>query len=194
MVAEMSKEETKNSTDAGVEILKNEPFENEHGKGQYTHKIYHVGSRLPRFITAIVPSSALKLEEEAWNGYPYCKTVLTNPFLGERFKLTITSRHFADAGTQENVHSLDEKQLKQREVVYIDIANDKVEEKDYSEKTDPTKFHSELTGRGPFTGDWIKTTQPIMCCYKLVEMKFKVLGLESAVESFVGKVCRCAAE
>jgi len=30
--------------DAGVEILKNEPFENEEmGKGQYTHKIYHLG-------------------------------------------------------------------------------------------------------------------------------------------------------
>jgi hypothetical protein len=29
--------------DAGVEILKNEPFENEEMKGQYTHKIYHLG-------------------------------------------------------------------------------------------------------------------------------------------------------
>ena len=36
----MSKEET--SGGEGVEVLKNEPFENELGKGQYTYKIYHV--------------------------------------------------------------------------------------------------------------------------------------------------------
>jgi len=40
-IAMMSKEET--SGGEGVEILKNEPFENEAmGKGQYTYKIYHV--------------------------------------------------------------------------------------------------------------------------------------------------------
>ncbi|VDO60612.1 unnamed protein product [Schistosoma margrebowiei] len=33
---------------SGVEILKNEPYENgPGGKGQYTFKIYHVGSHLP---------------------------------------------------------------------------------------------------------------------------------------------------
>lgn len=26
----------------GVEVLVNEPFENEYGKGQYTHKVYHL--------------------------------------------------------------------------------------------------------------------------------------------------------
>lgn len=41
-VAEMSKQET--TGDTGVEILKNEPFEDDvMGKGQYTHKIYHLG-------------------------------------------------------------------------------------------------------------------------------------------------------
>ncbi|OLY79298.1 Phosphatidylinositol transfer protein beta isoform [Smittium mucronatum] len=28
----------------GVEIVKNEPYDNEHGKGQYTYKIYHFQS------------------------------------------------------------------------------------------------------------------------------------------------------
>ncbi|KAJ1800137.1 hypothetical protein LPJ59_001308, partial [Coemansia sp. RSA 2399] len=27
----------------GVEVVKNEPYDNEKGKGQYTHKIYHFG-------------------------------------------------------------------------------------------------------------------------------------------------------
>lgn len=38
--AEASKNETGGGD--GIEILKNEPFENENGKGQYTYKIYHL--------------------------------------------------------------------------------------------------------------------------------------------------------
>lgn len=40
-MAEASKNETGGGE--GVEVLKNEPYENEDGeKGQYTHKIYHL--------------------------------------------------------------------------------------------------------------------------------------------------------
>jgi hypothetical protein len=39
-VAEQSKEETGDGD--GVEIRKNEPYENEMGKGQYTYKVYHL--------------------------------------------------------------------------------------------------------------------------------------------------------
>lgn len=31
-------------------------------------------SRLPGWVKAFVPGNALKLEEKAWNAYPYCKT------------------------------------------------------------------------------------------------------------------------
>lgn len=39
-VAEASKNETGGGE--GVEVLKNEPYENNGEKGQYTHKIYHL--------------------------------------------------------------------------------------------------------------------------------------------------------
>ena len=64
------------------------------------------------------------------------------------------SKHFADNGTQENVHKLEGDQLKQREVDMIDIAFDEVPEKEYEAECDPTKFHSEKTNRGPLTADW----------------------------------------
>ena len=36
---------------SGVEILVNEAYENgPGGKGQYTHKLYHIGSHLPGII------------------------------------------------------------------------------------------------------------------------------------------------
>jgi len=181
-VAEVSKEQT--SGDAGVEVLKNEPYDNEHGKGQYTHKIYHLGSRLPGWARAVAPASALLLEEEAWNAYPYCKTILTSPFMGDKFKFIIETRHFADKGDQENVHKLPEKEWKKTDVQLIDITNP-VAEKDYKEEEDPTKFHSEKAGRGPLEEGWIKDADPVMCAYKLVTVEFKWWGLQTKVENFI---------
>uniref|UniRef100_A0A4W4F5B0 Phosphatidylinositol transfer protein alpha isoform n=1 Tax=Electrophorus electricus TaxID=8005 RepID=A0A4W4F5B0_ELEEL len=72
-VAEASKNETGGGE--GVEVLKNEPYENEDGeKGQYTHKIYHLHSKVPTFVRVLAPSSALNIHEKAWNAYPYCRT------------------------------------------------------------------------------------------------------------------------
>jgi len=171
--------------DAGVEILKNEPFENEEmGKGQYTHKIYHLGSRLPAWARALAPASALMLVEEAWNAYPYCKTILTSPFMEDKFRFIIETRHCADRGDQDNVHKLSEKELKRREVEIIDITSP-AEKKDYKEEEDPTKFHSEKTGRGPLEEGWIEKADPVMCAYKLVTVEFKWWGLQTKVENFM---------
>lgn len=67
-----SREETQGDT--AIEILANEPFENERGKGQYTHKVIHLGSKVPRIVAALLPASALVMDEKSWNAYPYCRT------------------------------------------------------------------------------------------------------------------------
>ncbi|KAJ8287127.1 hypothetical protein GJAV_G00047960 [Gymnothorax javanicus] len=43
-------------------------------KGQYTHKIYHLKSKVPTFVKMIAPEGALVFHEKAWNAYPYCRT------------------------------------------------------------------------------------------------------------------------
>ena len=69
-------------TESGVEILINEPYsDGPGGSGQYTHKIYHVGSHLPGWFKSLLPKSALTVEEEAWNAYPYTKTRYKCPFV-----------------------------------------------------------------------------------------------------------------
>jgi len=181
-VAKLSSQETSNGE--GVEVLKNEPYSDATGTGQYTEKIYHVGSRLPGWVKAFIPGSALKLEEKAWNAYPYCKTVLKNGWIGDRFTFTIESRHFNDNGSQENVHNLTPEQLKKREVDFIDIAADKIDKKEYKKEEDPTLVKSEKTGRGPLTEGW-KEKQPLMCCYKLVTVEFHMFGLQGKVESYL---------
>ncbi|KJH44552.1 phosphatidylinositol transfer protein [Dictyocaulus viviparus] len=61
--------------DSGVVILTNKPYKDgPGGAGQYTFKIYHIGSKIPMWIRSVLPSSALEVHEEAWNAYPYTKT------------------------------------------------------------------------------------------------------------------------
>lgn len=88
---------------SGVEIIVNEPYDDgPGGNGQYTRKIYHVGSHLPGWIKGLLPKSALTVEEEAWNAYPFTKTRYTCPFV-EKFSLEIETYYFPDNGYQENV-------------------------------------------------------------------------------------------
>lgn len=60
-----------------------------------------------------MPKSALTVEEEAWNAYPYTKTRYTCPFV-EKFSLEIETYYFPDDGHQENVFHLDGSDLRNR--------------------------------------------------------------------------------
>ena len=158
-VAEASKNETGGGE--GVEVVKNEPYEDvpllggKFTKGQYTYKIYHLASKVPPLVRALAPKGSLEIHEEAWNAYPYCKTVLTNPgYMKDNFCICVETYHFADRGTSENLHELTPEKLKQREVVLIDIASDPVTRGDYKADEDPTQFKSSKTGRGPLSGSW----------------------------------------
>uniref|UniRef100_A0A8C4P7S1 Phosphatidylinositol transfer protein alpha isoform n=1 Tax=Dromaius novaehollandiae TaxID=8790 RepID=A0A8C4P7S1_DRONO len=74
-VAEASKNETGGGE--GVEVLVNEPYERDGERGQYTHKIYHLQSKVPTFVRMLAPEGALNIHEKAWNAYPYCRTGMT---------------------------------------------------------------------------------------------------------------------
>lgn len=60
--------------DSGLEILVNEPYKTENESGQYTHKVIYLGSKMPRIVAALLPSSLKRMEEKAWNAYPKCRT------------------------------------------------------------------------------------------------------------------------
>lgn len=79
-----------------------------------------------------------------------------------------------------------EAQLKRRKVTLIDIAVDKGSEN--KPETDPSKFRSERSGRGPLTRGWIEETQPIMCCYKLASINIKLGWITGTAESIIEKV------
>ncbi|XP_019362210.1 PREDICTED: phosphatidylinositol transfer protein beta isoform [Gavialis gangeticus] len=190
-VAEASKNETGGGE--GIQVLKNEPYEKDGEKGQYTHKIYHLKSKVPGFVRMIAPEGSLVFHEKAWNAYPYCRTIVTNEYMKDDFFIKIETWHKPDLGTLENVHNLDPNTWKSVEVVHIDIADrSQVEPGDYKADEDPALFQSVKTKRGPLGPNWKKELAadedcPKMCAYKLVTIKFKWWGLQNKVENFIQK-------
>ncbi|KAJ4919410.1 hypothetical protein JOQ06_023051, partial [Pogonophryne albipinna] len=181
-VAEASKNETGGGE--GVEVIANEPYEKDGEKGQYTHKIYHLNSKVPGIIRKLAPKNSLGVHEEAWNAYPYCKTavygvcvnnsfsfcplspplctvpfdaVLTNEYMKDKFSITIETWHKPDMGDQENVHGLEKSKWDKVHIVDIDIADkNSISPKDYNPEHDPAIFKSVKTGRGPLGPEWKK--------------------------------------
>lgn len=202
-VAEASKQETGGGD--GVEILVNEPFSTtahspsppllngdpRYTSGQYTYKCYHLSQKLPGIVRTLAPSSALKLNEVAWNAYPYCRTVLTNSFLGDSFSVKIESLHSSDI-TLQNAHQLSEEELAEREVIIIDIGNITPADKDYRPDEDPTTFRSQKTYRGPLKPHWWRDNYegPIMCAYKLVSCECKIRLFQGRLEAMLQSIVR----
>ncbi|MCP9260768.1 Phosphatidylinositol transfer protein beta isoform [Dirofilaria immitis] len=124
--------------------------------GIYTHKIYHTKSKSPWALRKIFPDAAFVLHEECWNAFPYCKTVIKNPdYMKDNFYIIIESMHLPDKGNTEN---------------------------DITPETDVREFKSKKTGREKLSKDWIQTTKPVMCCYKVVQVHFKMFGFQTMVE------------
>ncbi|KAM9733361.1 phosphatidylinositol transfer protein alpha isoform-like [Menidia menidia] len=194
-VAEASKNETGGGE--GVEVLVNEPYTKDQETGQYTHKVYHLQSKVPNIIRMIAPKGSLEVHEKAWNAYPYCRTSespCSNTYMKEKFMIKIETWHKPDMGDQDNVHGLEESTWKGVEVIDIDIAdNSVISQKDYKAEQDPAIFKTKKTGRGPLGPDWKKELSnnpncPHMCAYKLVTVEFKWLGLQNKMENFIQKV------
>lgn len=187
MIAKHSHEQSGNGE--GVAVVKNEPCDHpEHGKGQYTEKQIFLSSRLPTWVANFVPN-IFYVTEKAWNFYPHTITEYTCSFI-PRFSISIDTRYEDNKGTSENSLELSEEELAAREVDFVDIAFDELAEKYYKEEEDLTKFQSKKTERGPLSPDWKDTSDPIMCSYKLVRVKFEVWGLQTRVESYVHKAIR----
>ncbi|KAL5016500.1 hypothetical protein ScPMuIL_006089 [Solemya velum] len=195
MIQKKSREESQGAG-SGVEIIVNEPYKDgPGGSGQYTYKIYHIGNHLPGWFRAILPKSALRVEEEAWNAYPYTKTRYRCPFI-EKFLLEIETKYLNDGGEETNIFNLKDAADQQRVVDYLDIVKDPIPSNDYKREEDPKIFVSQKTGRGPLTESWReeyskanrdpdKKHSCIMTAYKLCRVEFRYWGMQNKIERFI---------
>ncbi|XP_069493512.1 cytoplasmic phosphatidylinositol transfer protein 1-like [Ambystoma mexicanum] len=181
----ISKHSHEQSSDGeGVEVVINEPFEHPvYGQGQYTEKRLHLNRKLPTWIRGFVPK-IFYIIEKAWNYYPYTITEYTCSFL-PKFQIRIETKFENNNGCNENVFS--ENSTPPEDICQLDIAFDEIPQAYYKKTEDLTLFHSKKTGRGPLLEGWRKLSQPIMCSYKLVTVKFEVYGFQTKVENFTHK-------
>jgi len=63
------------------------------------------------WFKGLLPKSALSVEEEAWNAYPYTKTRYTCPFV-EKFSLEIETYYYPDNGTHDNVFKMSQSEVR----------------------------------------------------------------------------------
>uniref|UniRef100_A0A3P8XEP5 DDHD domain-containing protein n=1 Tax=Esox lucius TaxID=8010 RepID=A0A3P8XEP5_ESOLU len=192
MIQKKSREESCGEG-SGVEILENRPYvDGPGGSGQYTHKVYHIGKHIPSWFCSILPQSALRVEEESWNAYPYTRTRYTCPFV-EKFSIDIETYYKPDTGTQE-CFSLSTAEKRFLTDDPIDIVKDYIAPHEYLAEEDPKLYVSEKTQRGPLTDDWIElinqnpTQNPVMCAYKLCKVEFRYWGMQSKIERFIHDV------
>lgn len=183
MVMKMQQEST--TGDEGVEVLQNRPFsDDEFGGGQYTSKFYHLQSKAPSWLTTFAPADALVMQEEAWNAYPKCRSVVKSPYFS-KFFMSIDTIHKADNGYSENVHGLSEDQLAVRQVEVIDIASAATDYWSYivgRNNVDLSNFQSARCGRGPLLEGWQDHCSPVMTAYKLVTVDAPYWGFGSRLE------------
>lgn len=194
-VNEQSRRETGGGE--GVEIRENKPFtgmsflDGKYTSGQYTYKIYKVETKLPKFLRTIfrtvMGKGGLDLHEEAWNAYPYCKTVITNPnYMKDSFKVVIESLHLPDNGKSQNVLGKDKKEL---DITVIDLLDVIKEKSNMTGAVDgnPVDYVSKSAKRGPLDPNtWLETADPIMTCYKTVSIHCKWgIGLQNTLENFL---------
>uniref|UniRef100_A0A8C6RG23 Phosphatidylinositol transfer protein beta isoform n=1 Tax=Nannospalax galili TaxID=1026970 RepID=A0A8C6RG23_NANGA len=84
-VAESSKNETGGGEDS-IEVWKNEPYEKDGEKAQYTHKIYHLKCKDPAFVRMVAPEGSLV-------------TIVMNEYVKDDFFIKIETWHKPDLGT-----------------------------------------------------------------------------------------------
>lgn len=186
MIAKMQLENTQGAE--GVEVKVNTAFENdEFGRGQYTHKVYHLQSKVPAWVQALAPVDALKMEEQAWNAFPYSKTVLKCPYFSD-LEITMETVHLLDRGDTENAKKLSEEQLRLRKVDVIDIAHDKRDYWSYMMRghaVEPKSFHAEKADRGPLEPGWQEKVKPVMTAYKVVTVDAPYWGYGYRLEQLI---------
>ncbi|KAJ2771108.1 hypothetical protein IWQ57_002358 [Coemansia nantahalensis] len=118
----------------------------------------------------------------------------TSPWMKDSFKMVTETMHLPDRGETENALNVAADVLAQREVVYLDVADDsELAKSSYKKEEDPKEYKSAKTGRGPLVdANWADTCEPVMTCYKLFTVEFKWWGLQTTVEALIMSYTRKA--
>ncbi|KAL6044788.1 Cytoplasmic phosphatidylinositol transfer protein 1, partial [Balamuthia mandrillaris] len=114
------------------------------------------------------------------------------PLLGNRFQIRAETYYRDDRGRTSAVHNktFSPEERRHCKVDVINIGKEKLEPKYYQHNEDPSLYASEKTKRGPLKANWVYTTKPVMCAYKLLCVRFDYWGLKHKVEALTHQIFR----
>lgn len=201
MCAKKTFEESSAKKGEGIETIKDEPYTNDEESGQYSYKIMHFKSRIPKFIRWALPDKYCHVHEKSWSAFPHFHTVYSNPGLGEKFFVQIDSWHTTYKTGEpipDNLLNLTPEELKIRKIVYLDVLDGKP---DPSKERNLSKWSCpEINVNQPFSqyGDgkkhrsdeskvpsWTKNFQgDMMVAVKVVKVDFNWRAFQSMVEKY----------
>jgi hypothetical protein len=186
------------SNGEGIEIVTNEPYDENGEHGQYTHKIMHFKSKVPGFIRWAIPDKYLHAHEKSHNSFPHYHTVYDCPGMGEDLYVLVESQHLPydkSTGCPDNALNLTPEEISIRKIVYLDVVNGepKPEKPEWDLKgfvcpeaeintplSCPKNVHDE--SKPP---EWVDNYDgTLMVAVKLVKFHFHWRGLQSAVEKY----------
>ncbi|AFZ79691.1 phosphatidylinositol transfer protein, putative [Theileria equi strain WA] len=186
LVVEASLNEIENGT--GLEVFRNETFEQDGKKGSYTEKRYHLAKSMPNWMQSIISPKYTILTERSWNMYPLSITKYQNEALSS-VEFSVQTEVVASLQIQDNIFGLEGKDLKKRSIVLIDIAKFN-KSKSYNASYDLTLKEDKSIGFLPLKPDWfLNYTGEAIMCYKLIRINIPYFGLlASKIETYIANM------
>ncbi|KAH0789606.1 Phosphatidylinositol transfer protein [Histomonas meleagridis] len=188
----------------GFEIIEAGNFEENGQTGRYVHRVLHFKNQIPFAIRWAIPEKYTSIHEDNRNCFPHYKASFRMPNLGDDLIFETETKHFEckEGETIEefinnklvNVMNFNEKELAERQIVYLDILDGKESK---NKEFDIHGFSFEEGGIPPFPtkkspSDQTKPPKwldgyhgPLVCIVKTVKFHLKFRGIQSFVEKYV---------
>lgn len=181
----------------GFEIVEAKNFTENGQEGRYVYRILHCKNKLPSAVRWAVPDKYAHVHEHNRNSFPHYEGDFTIPSMGDNFVLHTETNHIEYHKGKEipdNLNGWTEKELKQREIFYLDILDgpaSKKKELDLHGYSCPEIGMSQLVGYKKKSDDqeipkWVNNYEGQMTLIiKTVKFRFKWLGAQTIVEKVV---------
>ncbi|KAK8807107.1 hypothetical protein WA158_003866 [Blastocystis sp. Blastoise] len=161
-------------------------YEVKETKGWYEYKEFGITGLLPGFLRTILAGTKLILDEETYTGEHHSQSVNGISIVPHSsFNLNLETKFLRPEERNDNVFSLSEKELKQRQVMDINLFN----EKKLHSICDMSTFHSEKKNIGPFQENWIETTPNICYFYRVVKINYIYYNIYHEQIVFTKQIC-----
>ena len=188
----------------GFEIVDAGNFEEDGQIGRYVHRILHFKNQIPSAIRWAIPEKYCSIHEDNRNCFPHYQANFRIPNLGDDLIFDTETKHFEyekdksiDDFIEENLDNVmgfNEKELKIRQIVYLDILDGKESK---NKEFDIHGYSFDEGGIPPFPvrksqsdpskpPKWLEGYEgPLVCIVKTVKFRLKFRGIQSFVERYV---------